>query len=209
MLAYLGLTGFWSWSWTGRPKKRLPKTPEGRFFGLTLPEADHINAAIVVFQGWDFIVSLFIEEHRTAIMLTHHVMAFLAGAFCLHYQLNPYYAVYYGGTCEFSSIFLVFVDLFKYFPPPEESFLSKFEFICQISFVLTFFWYRVVGWIRVLIMELLPDLNHILKEGLIEKLRPGTSIRWFAYYLGSIGILLGALQLFWFSQIMSIAMGTL
>ena len=91
-LIYLGLTGFRSFYVTGSAHSSVPQTPAGRYFGNTpavlLPEADKVNAAIVVFQGWDFLASFFFEEHCTAIMMTHHVLAFACGWFCLWYEVG-------------------------------------------------------------------------------------------------------------------------
>lgn len=206
MLSYLGLSGFHTWSISGRTHRLLPDTPEGRAFGTTLGEADQINAAIVVFQGWNFVGSFFVEELRTGIMLTHHILAMVCGIFSLHYRIVPYYAVYFGGVTEFSSIFLVFVDIGKYFPPPPDSLWSKAEFFCQVAFLLTFFQYRVVGWIRET-YRFLSDVQHLFQGGLVEKYRPGSS--WFLVYLATCSVLLGALQIFWFGQIMTEAMKVL
>ena len=81
-LSYLGLLGFYTFYITKRASMALPQTPQGRYFGncvniegsVLLPEADYINAVIVIFQGWDFVTSLFFEEHCTPIMMTHHAL---------------------------------------------------------------------------------------------------------------------------------------
>ena len=95
-LSFLGLLGFYTFYITKRTSKALPQTPQGRYFGNTvnvngdvlLKEADYINAAIVIFQGWDFIASLFFDEHCTMIMMTHHALAFICGFFCLLYDVS-------------------------------------------------------------------------------------------------------------------------
>jgi len=95
-LSCLGLLGFFTFYITKRTSKALPQTPQGRYFGnsvnvngdVLLKEADYINAVIVIFQGWDFITSLFFEEHCTMIMMTHHALAFICGFFCLLYDVS-------------------------------------------------------------------------------------------------------------------------
>lgn len=95
-LSFLGLLGFYCFYITKRTSKALPHTPQGRYFGNTinvngdvlLKEADYINAVIVIFQGWDFITSLFFDEHCTMIMMTHHALAFICGFFCLLYDVS-------------------------------------------------------------------------------------------------------------------------
>ena len=96
MRIFQGLLGFYTFYITKRTSKALPQTPQGRYFGNTvnvngdvlLKEADYINAVIVIFQGWDFITSLFFEEHCTMIMMTHHALAFICGFFCLLYDVS-------------------------------------------------------------------------------------------------------------------------
>jgi len=95
----LGLLGVHTFFVSKRASTALPQTPQGRYFGnvlgdgrAPLPEADWICAAIVIFQGWDFVVSMFFEEHCTGIMMCHHLVAFVCGFFCLVYEVNPYYA---------------------------------------------------------------------------------------------------------------------
>jgi len=88
-LSFLGLVGVHSFFVSGRrPGASLPRTPGGRCLGGSLREADVINAAIVVFQGWDFVASCAFVEHRTAIMLGHHFLAFLCGYFSLVYEVR-------------------------------------------------------------------------------------------------------------------------
>ncbi len=105
-LSYLGLFGSYTfffskrrgvwWSQTSgassssfSSSESLPPTPTGRYFGK-LSEADLINAGIVIFQGWDFVASLFFEEHCTVVMMMHHLLAFMCGFFCLMYEVRNY-----------------------------------------------------------------------------------------------------------------------
>ena len=100
-LSYLGLFGTYTFFFSKRCRLSssssssslavVPPTPLGRYFGK-LSEADRINAVIVIFQGWDFLVSSFFEEHCTMVMMMHHLLAFLCGYFCLVYEVAPYYA---------------------------------------------------------------------------------------------------------------------
>lgn len=95
-LSALGLLGFYSFFISKRVTTSLPATPQGRYLGhhlldsnnKGLSDADYINAIIVIFQGWDFIASMPFEEHCTAIMMTHHTLAFICGFFCLWYEVR-------------------------------------------------------------------------------------------------------------------------
>jgi hypothetical protein len=73
-ITFCGASGFVSWHMNKRPHTAVPATPEGRLFGY-LPEAEKLASVMFTFQVWDFFVSLVIPEHRTAVMMSHHVMA--------------------------------------------------------------------------------------------------------------------------------------
>lgn len=124
--------------------------------------------------------------------------------FCLSHNSQPpilFCLVFYLGLTEVSSIFLVFIDLAKYFPPTSG---AKFDFfigaICGPLFVVTFFYYRVFMWWKVS-YQLWSDALHALgKSGMAEKMRPGKSF--VLYIFLTINILLGVLQLYWFRFIL-------
>ena len=81
-----------------------------------LPEADWPNAGIFVYQTFDFFASLIVPEHCTAVFLTHHVLAAFTAWMSLEFQMVHYYAVFFGGCSEISTIFLVLCDFDVYFP---------------------------------------------------------------------------------------------
>lgn len=110
-------------------------------------------------------------------------------------------AVFYLGLTEVSSIFLVFIDLAKYFPPTPG---SKFDFfveaICGPCFVVTFFYYRVWMW-WIVSFQLWRDVCGCLQNGMAHKMRPNKSF--VLYIFLTINILLGVLQLWWFRLIVA------
>lgn len=83
-LTYLGVLGLYAHYGS---KKKTPKYTQGRMFGYLI-EADYVNLGIIVFQGWDFIASIFFEEHCTMIMMTHHLLAFICGLYSLEYGVR-------------------------------------------------------------------------------------------------------------------------
>mmetsp|Transcript_8562 Transcript_8562/g.14056 ORF Transcript_8562/g.14056 Transcript_8562/m.14056 type:complete len:86 (+) Transcript_8562:897-1154(+) len=76
--------------------------------------------------------------------------------------------------------------------------LKVFELFCQAMFVLTFFIFRIVGWVHTCYKFLL-DCRYVIQNKLIRRYQPGSG--WFLWYLITISLLLSALQLFWFCQI--------
>ena len=114
--------------------------------------------------------------------------------------------VYFGGVCEFSSIFLAIVQTFQYYPvsslvadtSPLASILPAVEIFSGGVFVITFFLFRIVGWVQKC-YYLFSDAHYILKNDLVKRHSPGSG--WFLWYLIIMGGLLGGLQAFWFGEI--------
>ena len=91
---------------------------EGRIFGLSPRGRDFGSFVWGMMLLWDIPVSLCIPVLQDSLMLLHHVgMMFCAGVtmgiFSKDGQpLGSYYAPFFFGVVEFSTIFLTFVDLF-------------------------------------------------------------------------------------------------
>eukprot|EP00980_Cylindrotheca_fusiformis_P016805 scaffold5064_cov121-Cylindrotheca_fusiformis.AAC.19 len=198
VMSYLGPLGVRNWYFSKDVKRMSKQEPEDRLFGF-LKAANDQNVANLCYQLWDFFVSMSIPEHRETVFLVHHILAGLT-AFCsLEFQMVPYYSVFYGGCSEFSSIFLVWADADQFFPPAEGSVYEAFILFCKGMFALTFFIYRVYGWIRHS-FPLWVDVLHVTRTGSAEKHRPGKS--GFLYLFLALDVSLGALQLFWAGQIL-------
>lgn len=103
-------------------------------------------------------------------------------------------AVYFLGCTEFSSIFLVFIDLAKFCPPTLGSPLRMVVALCGPLFAISFFAYRVFLWWKVSFL-LWSDCFKVINNGMAEKLRPGKTYILYIYLVSNI--LLGGLQLYW------------
>lgn len=194
MQLYMGLMGFWTWHVTKRVVSGIPQTPEGRLFGY-LKEADYLNAGIFIYQTFDFFASMIVPEHCTAVFLTHHVLAAFTAWMSLEFQMVHYYAVFFGGCSEISTIFLVLCDFDVYFPAEHGSLWGAIITFCQVCFTLCFLYYRVIGWWQVS-FQLWSDFLTVSKKNVIDDYRPGKA--WFLYGFLALDILLGLLQLYWF-----------
>jgi hypothetical protein len=97
-LSYLGLLGTYTFFTRSSSKhyhsryynsSSSSSTPIGRCFG-SQTTANTINAAIVIFQGWDFIMTYIFttDDKQRIIMLIHHAIAFICGYFCLIYEVS-------------------------------------------------------------------------------------------------------------------------
>lgn len=193
-----GLLGFRTWHISKRHLSHLPSTPEGRLFGF-LPESEWLAAVNFTFQFWDFLASCFIAEHATPLFLIHHLMASTVSWFSIRYTFLHYYGVFFLGCSEFSSIFLLFVDVFKFFPPAPGTTLDLVKTVFGGLFALSFLYYRVLLWWPVS-YQLYRDILSVRKSGKAEQLRPG--MEWvLLLYLG-LNLPLGILQLYWLSIIL-------
>lgn len=196
MQLFTGGMGFYAWHWTKKVVKGIPQTPEGRLFGY-LEEADQLLVGILVYQTFDLFKSwLLVPEHNNAVFLAHHALAAFTAWMSLEYQMVHYYAVFFGGCSEISTIFLVLCDFDTYFPvqDPGSAWGMIIQF-CQIAFTISFLYYRVIGWWQVS-FGLWSDIFAVSKKGVIENYRPGKA--WFLYAFLAMDFLLGSLQVYWF-----------
>ncbi len=161
-------------------------------------ESELIAAVSLTFQFWDLVATPFIPEFSSPIMLGHHVCAALVSYVALQYQCYHYYAMFFFALSEVSSIPLVIMSLFKYFPTEAGTPQATIEAISGPLFAIFFSYYRVYMWIKVT-RQLWSDGINVLSSGASNKYRPGKN---FALYLIlGISALLTMLQLFWFSLI--------
>jgi TLC domain len=88
----------------------------------------------------------------------------------------------------------------KFFPPvPGSSYDFWVQAVCGPLFAITFTYYRVILWWSVG-HQMFRDIFHVLQNGAAEKMRPGRNH--VLYVMMILNLLLGALQLYWFSIIL-------
>jgi TLC domain len=193
LTSFLGLYAWYKYA------HAVPQNPAGRLYTV-LPIAEKITAVNFTFQLWDFVVSLFIPEHRTALMLTHHLLAASVSGSALSGGIVGYYAIVFLGLIELSSVGLAWIDLSTFFPPSDKSSLFAL-FVQNVAgplFVLPFVYYRVIMWWPCS-YKLWTDVHHVVTSGQASKLRPGYN--WVLYLLCTINLPLGLLQLYWLRTI--------
>jgi hypothetical protein len=195
----MSFIGIYSWHISGRAHKAIPDTPEGRIYGY-LPEVEYMVVSNLVYQIWDFLVSLTIPEHCTPIMMTHHVVAAIVCYTALDGFMLGRYSIFFMGLSEVSSIFLVLLDFTKYFHPmPGSSLEFLVDQVAGPLFVFCFILYRVILWWPTS-YSLLKDVRSVVASGRAEQLRPGRT--WMLYLILSINFPLGLLQLYWLTTIL-------
>lgn len=194
-----------SWHIDQYPHKTLPQTPVGRVYGYS-PQSQKIAALSFVFQLWSCFFTPHIPEFYSTIMMCHHIFAALVSFLALEYQVYHHYVVFFLALSEVSSVPLVFMSLGKYFPSVFGGILS----VAQPLFALSFTFYRVYLWNKVsynlwsdawIVLEKKQGKNGSnIGTSIAEKYRPGKSFA--IYVILTINVLLGLLQLFWFTKIL-------
>ncbi|CAM9402608.1 unnamed protein product [Pylaiella littoralis] len=119
-------------------------TVEDRLYGPTVG-AVVIGQVNLAFQFYDLLATVFVARLCKAEMVVHHTLATLMAYFLMRDCYVHYYAIFFLGISEVSSVPLVFVDLFKYFP----DFAARFpdaNHMLRISFALVFLVVRVFYW---------------------------------------------------------------
>lgn len=185
-------------SWHIQTNVHNYKTAEGRLYGY-VREAKWLTVANLAYQIWDFAISLTIPEHRTAIMLAHHLVAATVSFSSIYNYMLGYYATFFLGLSEVSSIFLVSMDLLKYFELQPGTLFDAILGRCSGPlFVVSFIYYRVILWWPVS-KQLFDDVRAVTASGQAENLRPGRT--WILYMWVIFNFPMGLLQLYWVTLI--------
>jgi hypothetical protein len=217
----VGLLGLYGWYWSpltassigtvntrndngfNQKEQRSKDSAEVRLFGHQ-KVAQWLTVLNFSYQLWDFVVSLFIPEHRTVIMLTHHAAAAVVSFSGIYNYMMGYYAIFFLGLSEVSSIFLVSLDLSKYFQPSMQE-LSQPSMLTTYTshfagplFVVTFVYFRVLLWWPVS-KQMFEDIQTVIRSGRTEQIRPGRT--YILYIWIVLNIPMGILQLYFLSLI--------
>ena len=164
----MGLLGVYHWHACPRLHQRECVTTMDRLFRPLVAADVHMVLAFC-FQLWDFVISWTIPENMDVLFLMHHVLAMITAYCSLEYQMMGYYAIFYGGCSEISSIFLVLLDtkhevfesILSLLVSPSN--MDQVLLVCKIMFFGTFTYYRIVGWIYYSI-PLWKDCQHVMNS---------------------------------------------
>lgn len=169
VMAYLTYQGFREWF----SKESHGYTPVDRILGPH-PEPDLSLLVMIAMLFWDIPTGLFVKSLREPAMVAHHVAMFLTatlalGAWSDGHALLGYYAAYYFGVIELSSIPLIFVDLFhpkrktwfQYLKNNAPPFLHSMNEINRVCFALAFLIIRALSFPYVSFVSVIPDILHV------------------------------------------------
>ena len=119
-------------------------TPHDRLYAYNTG-GETILKCNLAFQLWDFIVSLFHAKLRAPEFLAHHAMAALLSYWGIALPYCHYYAVFYFGLSELSSVPLALVDLCKFFPELARL-VPGLDIAAKTLFAVLFIAVRDVAW---------------------------------------------------------------
>jgi len=199
---FCGILGFITWNVNQRAHKGIPYSPEGRIYSY-LDESEKIAAANFTYQIFNILFSLFTPENVTWILYFHHILAAFVCWLSLHYQYLHYYGVLFLGLSEFSSIFLVVVDMARYFPPISGTSYDLVVNICRPAFAVSFFYCRILLWLKVS-RQLWSDASTVIFTGTAEKFRPGKIFGLYTFLF--LNVILTILQMYWMGLIVRVAL---
>lgn len=122
---------------------------EDRIYGLD-PGALLLAEFSAAFQFYDLVSSLMIDSLRLSDRIGHHVIASILGFWSYHHGILLYYALFFFGVSEVSSVFLAFVDFFKEFAelrnPRQYPLLAQLNEVTRNIFACVFLTIRVCYW---------------------------------------------------------------
>lgn len=115
LMIYLLHQGFCAWY--GEQQDLVDQGMEGRIFGLSPRGVDMARIVWGMMLFWDIPISFFSPSLQDPLMVMHHFgMCFVAGAamgaFSNNQPVGSYYAPFFFGVIEISSVFLAIVDIF-------------------------------------------------------------------------------------------------
>jgi hypothetical protein len=114
------------------------------FYGYSSLVNDHLITPMYAYQVWNFIVCFLHNEYQDFAAMAHHlVTACLAS--CGFHPFAHYYALFYFGIAELTTIPLNIINTFKHVPRLAESYPSFYHHTRTI-FALSFLLIRLLWW---------------------------------------------------------------
>lgn len=202
IMAFLTYQGFREWF----SKQNHGYTPVDRILGPH-PEPDLSLIVMTVMLFWDIPTGLCVKSLREPAMMAHHVAMLLTatlalGVFSGGHPLLGYYAAYYFGVIEVSSIPLIFVDLFH---PKHRSWhaflnnsapkvLHSINEMNRVMFAILFLLVRAISFPYVSFVSVIPDIWRVAALPLEE--RKGVSVIPL-YGMATLNLFFSCLQFYW------------
>lgn len=116
-----------------------------KYYGRSIMVESLLSYPMLIYQGWNFICCVLINDLRDPFMIGHHFVTCLLAYFSLHPYLH-YAALYFMGLAELSNIPLTLIEVFESFPALAATFPLVYE-LSRYTFVVSFLLLRIVFWL--------------------------------------------------------------
>ena len=148
-------------------------------------------------------MALWLPDICSVQFLLHHIVtATLSYFICVH-GVYHYYAIFFLGIVELSSIPLTIVDIMKQTPSLKGKWPTTTH-IARLAFAGTFFLTRILGWTAVSVLFWRQNLVWISEGRAASAPHTGLNMVVVAIFFGS-NLFMTGLQYFWFSKIVAMA----
>jgi hypothetical protein len=116
---------------------------EGGAYAESLYVRDKLLIPMLAYQTWNFAVGLYLKEFGDLPSLAHHIVTMGISYFSMDGPVWQYYAVYFLGCSEVSTVPLTVVDIFAKFPRYQDKF-PMVNTVCRLLFAGLFLGSRVI-----------------------------------------------------------------
>ena len=155
----------------------------------------HLSQITFAYEVFNTLSCIVMPQYRTVEFLGHHVLTMMIAKMSQAHG-PEFYGLFYLGIASVSTLFLVFVDIFRYGPKSLKESFGVVSTAAQVLFALSFLLVRAVIW---------PLMNCAFWRVAIINLRdpPEDGGTWRPYLLGLLlaNTFLGALQILWAGRI--------
>jgi hypothetical protein len=186
-VAYFSIVGFIGYFGLSPLVDNLDGINENRLYATSTYVVDYIVFPMLCYQTWNFFVCSYFKDFRTPDALGHHIVTGMLAYFGYD-PFAQYYALFYFGIAEVSSIPLTLMDGFKFVPALARDYPSM-NAACKYTFVLSFFIVRIFIW---------PFVSYGLFFNCVDVLMSGEAHSTFVvcYFLFA-NLFLTGLQFYW------------
>lgn len=119
-------------------------TTAGKFYARSIFVEENLVVPMLCYQLWNLIACILHNEYRDIAGIGHHIVT--AGlAYCGFAPYAQYYALFYFGVAEVSTIPLNVMTVFKHLPHLSTRFPNVYQ-IARNTFVIGYFIIRIFWW---------------------------------------------------------------
>jgi len=156
---------------------------------------DQLAQIMFAYELFNTLSSVVMPQYRTGEFLGHHILTMMIAKMSQRHG-PEFYGLFYLGIASVSTLFLIFVDIFKYGPRSLRERFGGVNALCRVLFAVSFLLVRAGIW---------PLMNVAFWYDAAVNLRypPEDGGTWRPYLIGLLlaNTFLGALQLLWAGRI--------